>query len=104
MAPYCFARSRMAPIGAMSASIEYTDSKAISFGAAGGAARNNASRCAMSLCWNIEQTARDPLIPAIIEAWLRASENPCHGWSRPLGRLFRMVDSAAWLETKPEVN
>ena len=40
-------------------------------------------------------------MPAIIEAWFRASENTCQG---PGSGTFRMVDSAAWLETKPEVN
>ena len=45
------------------------------------------------------QVAFDPLMPAIIEAWLRASENTCQS-----GSEFRMVDSAAWLDTNPEVN
>ena len=74
----------------MSASIEYTDSKAISFGAAGGTARSSSSRCARSLCRKMWQVAREPLMPAIIEAWFRASENTCQS-----GNEFRMVDSAA---------
>lgn len=43
--------------------------------------------------------AFDPLIPAIIEAWFLASENT----TKP-GTAFRIVESAAWFETKPEVN
>ncbi len=48
--------------------------------------------------------AFEPLMPAIIEAWFFASENTSHGLFGPAGWLFRMVDSAAWFDTKPEVN
>ncbi len=47
----------------------------------------------------MRHVALEPLIPAIIEAWFLASENTTQS-----GRLLRMVDSAPWLETKPEVN
>jgi len=43
-------------------------------------------------------TARDPLMPAIMDAWFLASEKQCQGCSGPSGRLFRMVDSVAWLD------
>ena len=38
-------------------------------------------------------------MPAIIEAWFLASENTCQS-----GNEFKIVDSAAWFDTKPEVN
>ncbi len=38
-------------------------------------------------------------MPAIIDAWFRWSENTSHP-----GNEFRMVESAAWFDTKPEVN
>jgi len=43
-------------------------------------------------------------MPAIIDAWFFASENTCHACSGPAGWLLSMVDSAAWLDTKPDVN
>jgi hypothetical protein len=48
-------------------------------------------------------TPREPLMPAIMEAWFLASENTCHGRSGPCGKLFRIADNAAWFEMKPEV-
>ena len=58
----------------------------------------------MSLWRNTWQTERALLMPAIIEAWFLASEYTCHSTSGPAGREFSTVDSAAWFDTKPEVN
>src|SRR5271155_4366373 len=88
----------------MSASIEYTDSNAISFGDPGGAALNNASRCTMSLWRKMWQTDRALLMPAIIEAWVFSSENTSHKTSVQAGGELYTVDSAAWFDTNPEVN
>ena len=78
----------------MSPSIEYTLSKAISFGASGSAARSLASRSATSLCLQITFSAREWRMPSIIEAWLSESEKTIMP-----GIFAASVPRAAQLET-----
>jgi hypothetical protein len=80
----------MSAIGAVSPSIEYTLSNAISFGAAGSVAANFRRRSAKSLCAHTWLRARLCRIPSIIEAWLPASES-----TTQLGRRDARVDSDA---------
>ena len=94
MAPYSAARSQNAPIGAMSPSIEYTDSKATTFGRSGSAARSFRPRSSGSLWRKMHFSAMACRTPAIIEAWLASSENRMHP-----GRWRPMVDSAASFAT-----
>ena len=81
-----------------SASIEYTD-RTRSASARPAEPRAAGPRDAPGRCGGRCAGRPRPLIPAIIEAWFRATENTCQP-----GSEFRMVESAAWLDTKPEVN
>ena len=73
MAPCRSATSQISAIGAMSPSIEYTDSNATSFGASGGRLDSLRSRSAGSLCAKTSFSARLWRMPSIMEAWLLAS-------------------------------
>ena len=74
IAPYRSATSQISPIGAISPSIEYTDSKQASFGRYGSAAIRRFSRSPGSLWRKIWKSAPVCRMPWIIEAWFAASE------------------------------
>ena len=91
---YRSARSQIAATGAMSPSIEYTLSNAISLGVPASSAASSSSRCARSLWRNTRFSQPALRMPAIMEAWFSSSEKI----TMP-GSTLASVASVASLET-----